>query len=75
MAEGTRLLSEYGVNTPSRVRIPPSPLIESGPGDRHRERAGPVRDRSAGLHDEEPVAVGIAQEELGRDRILDTRLE
>ena len=26
MAEGTRLLSEYGVNAPSRVRIPPSPL-------------------------------------------------
>ncbi len=26
MAEGTRLLSEYGVHTPSRVRIPPSPL-------------------------------------------------
>jgi hypothetical protein len=26
VAEGTRLLSEYGVNTPSRVRIPPSPL-------------------------------------------------
>src|SRR5258705_13475670 len=25
-AEGTRLLSEYGVHTPSRVRIPPSPL-------------------------------------------------
>ncbi len=25
MAEGTRLLSEYGVKTPSRVRIPPSP--------------------------------------------------
>jgi hypothetical protein len=24
-AEGTRLLSEYGVKTPSRVRIPPSP--------------------------------------------------
>ena len=26
VAEGTRLLSEYGVHTPSRVRIPPSPL-------------------------------------------------
>ncbi len=26
MAEGTRLLSEYGGQTPSRVRIPPSPL-------------------------------------------------
>jgi hypothetical protein len=26
VAEGTRLLSEYGVNTPSRVRIPPSPF-------------------------------------------------
>ena len=26
MAEGTRLLSEYGVHAPSRVRIPPSPL-------------------------------------------------
>ena len=26
VAEGTRLLSEYGDNTPSRVRIPPSPL-------------------------------------------------
>src|ERR1700732_3202045 len=25
VAEGTRLLSEYGVHTPSRVRIPPSP--------------------------------------------------
>ena len=25
MAEGTRLLSEYGDQTPSRVRIPPSP--------------------------------------------------
>ncbi len=27
VAEGTRLLSEYGVNAPSRVRIPPSPLL------------------------------------------------
>jgi hypothetical protein len=27
VAEGTRLLSEYGVHTPSRVRIPPSPLL------------------------------------------------
>ena len=26
VAEGTRLLSEYGDQTPSRVRIPPSPL-------------------------------------------------
>src|SRR5712692_2543491 len=26
VAEGTRLLSEYGVHAPSRVRIPPSPL-------------------------------------------------
>ena len=26
VAEGTRLLSEYGGQTPSRVRIPPSPL-------------------------------------------------
>lgn len=26
MAEGTRLLSEYGGQTPSRVRIPPSPF-------------------------------------------------
>ena len=26
MAEGTRLLSEYGIHLPSRVRIPPSPL-------------------------------------------------
>ena len=30
MAEGTRLLSEYGDQTPSRVRIPPSPFA----GDR-----------------------------------------
>ena len=27
VAEGTRLLSEYGVHAPSRVRIPPSPLL------------------------------------------------
>ncbi len=27
MAEGTRLLSEYGGQTPSRVRIPPSPCL------------------------------------------------
>src|SRR3954470_10338723 len=27
VAEGTRLLSEYGDQTPSRVRIPPSPSI------------------------------------------------
>jgi hypothetical protein len=27
-AEGTRLLSEYGGQTPSRVRIPPSPFLE-----------------------------------------------
>src|SRR3954463_547054 len=26
VAEGTRLLSEYGDQTPSRVRIPPSPF-------------------------------------------------
>ncbi len=26
MAEGTRLLSEYGGESPSRVRIPPSPF-------------------------------------------------
>ena len=31
VAEGTRLLSEYGVNTPSRVRIPPPPLVSDGP--------------------------------------------
>jgi D-aminopeptidase len=31
VAEGTRLLSEYGVNTPSRVRIPPSPLLPPPP--------------------------------------------
>ena len=29
MAEGTRLLSEYGGKPPSRVRIPPSPLTAS----------------------------------------------
>jgi hypothetical protein len=29
VAEGTRLLSEYGVHAPSRVRIPPSPLSGS----------------------------------------------
>ena len=29
MAEGTRLLSEYGVHAPSRVRIPPSPLKQA----------------------------------------------
>ena len=29
VAEGTRLLSEYGGHTPSRVRIPPSPLNEA----------------------------------------------
>jgi hypothetical protein len=28
VAEGTRLLSEYGGKPPSRVRIPPSPLWE-----------------------------------------------
>ena len=30
VAEGTRLLSEYGAYTPSRVRIPPSPLSRGG---------------------------------------------
>ena len=30
MAEGTRLLSEYGDQTPSRVRIPPSPSVPEG---------------------------------------------
>ena len=29
MAEGTRLLSEYGAKSPSRVRIPPSPLLRT----------------------------------------------
>src|ERR1700728_1317188 len=28
VAEGTRLLSEYGAKSPSRVRIPPSPLLQ-----------------------------------------------
>ena len=39
MAEGTRLLSEYGVHAPSRVRIPPSPLHQSPAG------AGPSTGR------------------------------
>ena len=30
VAEGTRLLSEYGGQTPSRVRIPPSPFRRNG---------------------------------------------
>src|SRR3954452_22969938 len=30
VAEGTRLLSEYGDQTPSRVRIPPSPSVPEG---------------------------------------------
>src|SRR5271167_2410144 len=29
VAEGTRLLSEYGDQTPSRVRIPPSPFCRA----------------------------------------------
>ncbi len=43
-AEGTRLLSEYGAKSPSRVRIPPSPL----PNSPVRE-AGKVRRPSPGL--------------------------
>ena len=45
VAEGTRLLSEYGVHAPSRVRIPPSPLYA---GDdlayarRGKRRLGPL---------------------------------
>ena len=39
VAEGTRLLSEYGVHAPSRVRIPPSPLHQSPAG------AGPSTGR------------------------------
>jgi hypothetical protein len=31
VAEGTRLLSEYGAQPPSRVRIPPSPLYTARP--------------------------------------------
>ncbi len=31
VAEGTRLLSEYGVHAPSRVRIPPSPFVCGSP--------------------------------------------
>ncbi len=42
MAEGTRLLSEYGDYTPSRVRIPPSPpfacIANRGPEERGRGR-------------------------------------
>jgi hypothetical protein len=33
VAEGTRLLSEYGGKLPSRVRIPPSPLVAARPGE------------------------------------------
>ena len=44
MAEGTRLLSEYGGQTPSRVRIPPSPpfarCTNPGPENRGRGRFG-----------------------------------
>jgi hypothetical protein len=34
VAEGTRLLSEYGVHAPSRVRIPPSPFRSPAAADR-----------------------------------------
>jgi hypothetical protein len=49
VAEGTRLLSEYGVTTPSRVRIPPSPLrlavpLRGAGGRVAGEPAQPARD-------------------------------
>ena len=43
VAEGTRLLSEYGVHAPSRVRIPPSPLARLA---RSLLRSRRVRGRS-----------------------------
>ena len=51
MAEGTRLLSEYGDQTPSRVRIPPSPL---------RSKSEPfVASQSQKLDD--PAADGLSE--------------
>src|SRR6476619_4687563 len=47
VAEGTRLLSEYGVKTPSRVRIPPSPLQLIAP--RPHEFGGVPSSRSSGV--------------------------
>jgi hypothetical protein len=50
VAEGTRLLSEYGGQTPSRVRIPPSPFARtfckneaSGKAERTADQSGHER--------------------------------
>ena len=51
-AEGTRLLSEYGVTTPSRVRIPPSPSSDVSGRTRSvrgRVGSGPVLDCGGAL--------------------------
>jgi hypothetical protein len=46
VAEGTRLLSEYGDQTPSRVRIPPSPYWPDF-GSAKPRSSSPIRQWSA----------------------------
>jgi hypothetical protein len=64
VAEGTRLLSEYGGQTPSRVRIPPSPLslkpLEHGVSG---ENCGPRPSVSE-------AALGAVWKRFGSDEVV-----
>ena len=59
MAEGTRLLSEYGGKLPSRVRIPPSPLLQARWTFEHLEALG-RRSVIAGPGEVVEVAPGVS---------------
>src|SRR4051794_26881018 len=91
VAEGTRLLSEYGVHAPSRVRIPPSPLKQASIGLVCTEPVRPVpllvhsssarggrllRDREHDTFVRPAVdAVVCFGDALKRERIVDRNVE
>jgi hypothetical protein len=72
VAEGTRLLSEYGGQTPSRVRIPPSPFLpEAEPFGASQSQEARRPTRALPLDRVGPTLGRLYQREVDRDEPTD----